>query len=176
MDIGGCQPVTGHLLGVEPNTHGIVGTDDVHLAHTGNTAQAGLNVNLRIVGQKGAVERIVVTVERDLLDVRRLSLAYGQTTLHHIAGQSSLDGGGTILHIHHRHVGIGTLPEENADAGTTRIRSRRRHIHHALHTVDGFLKGHHNALLHRLGIGSRIAGHQSDGRRRNLWKLLQRQA
>ena len=117
-----------------------------------------------------------MTVECYLLDVRRLTLAHGQTALHHIAGQTALHGGGTVLHVYHCHVRVGALAEEHADAGATRIRGRRRHVHHALHAVDGLLERHHHALLYRLSIGSRIAGHQSDGGRRNLRKLLKGKA
>ena len=173
IDVGRCQSVAGHLLRVEPDAHRVVSTHHVHLSHSGNTAQARLDVDLRIVGQERAVEGAVRTIDRQLLDVRRLSLTHSDTTLHHIARQSSLHGGGTVLHVHHRHIGVCALTEEDANGGSAVVRGRRGHIHHTLHTVDGLLERHDDTLLHRLGVGTGIAGHHAHRRRGNLRELLQ---
>ena len=129
-----------------------------------------------IVGKESTVESAVGTIHRELLDVARLSLAHREAAFHHIAGQSSLHSGGTVLHIHHGHVGVGSLTEEHRDRRASGVGCRRRHIHHALHTVDGLLEGHHHTPLHRLGIGTRVVGVDTHSGWRDLRKLLQSEA
>ena len=175
-DVGWRQPVVSHLLRVEPDAHGVVGADDIDLAHAGNAAQSGFDVYLGVVGQEVAVEGVVGAVERQLLDVAGLALAHGQAALHHVAGQSALYGGGTVLHVDHGHVGVGALTEEDLDGGTAGVGSLRRHVHHALDAVDGFLQWDDDALLHGLGVGARIAGHDAHRWRCYLRELLQGQA
>ena len=174
-DVGRRQSVLRHLQRVEPDAHRVVGTHHVNLAHAGYSAQTRLNINLCVVGQKGTVESAVGTVNGHLLDVAGLTLSHRQSALHHVTRQSALHGGGTVLNVHHRHVGVGTLTEEDTYRGSTIVRGARRHIHHTLHAVDGFLQRHHHALLHRLGIGTGIRGHDSHRGWCYLRKLLQRQ-
>ena len=176
VHIGRSDAIAGHLLWVEPDTHRVVGADDVDVAHPRDTRESRFDIDFRVVGQESAVESAVGTIHRELLDVARLSLAHRESAFHHIAWQPALHGGGTVLHIHHGHVGVGTLSEEDGDRRAARVGCRRRHIHHALHAVDGLLEGHHHTSLHRLGIGARIVGVDANGGRRNLGKLLQRKA
>ena len=172
-DIAGCQVVTGHLQRVEPDTHRIVGTHHVHLAHTRDTAETWLDVDLRIVGQERTVEGAVRTIDRELLDVRCLTFSHSESTLHYVAWQTPLYSGSTVLYVHHRHIGVSALTEEDTDRGSTVVGGCRRHVHHALDTIDGFLKRHDDTLLHRLGIGTSIAGHDAHDGWGNLRELFQ---
>ena len=177
--VGRCQSVACHLQRVQPDAHRVVGTHHVHLTYARNTAQSrfdvNLDVNLRIVSQERTVERRVRTIDSYLLDVRGLALAYRQTALHHVAGQSALHGGGTVLHVHHCHVRVGALTEEDTYRGRTVVRCRRRHVHHAFHAVDGLFQGNDDALLYSLGIGACIACHDAYRRWCYFRELLQRQ-
>ena len=122
-DVGWCETIAGHLQWVEPDTHGIVGSHDVYLTHTGNTTQAWLDVDFRIVGQKGAVECTVRAIDSHLFDVRGLALTHSDTAFYYVAGQSALYSGSAVLYVDHRHIRIGALTEENTDGGGTVVRS-----------------------------------------------------
>ena len=108
-----------------------------------------------------------------MLDVRCLTFSHSESTLHHITWQTSLYSGSTVLYVHHRHIGVSALTEEDTDRGGTVVGGCRRHVHHTLDTIDGFLKGHDNAFLHRLGIGTSIAGHDAHDGWGNLRELFQ---
>ena len=82
-------------------------------------------------------------------------------------------GGGTVLHIHHGHVGVGALTEKDADGGGAVVGGRRGHVHHALYAVDGLLEWYDDALLYGLGIGTGVGCHDADGGRCYLWELLE---
>ena len=143
------------------------------MTYTGDTAQARLDVDLRIVGQEGTVEGAVWTVDGNLLDVGCLAFAHGKSALHHITRQTALYGGGTVLYVDHRHIGIGALTEEDTDGAGTVVGGVGGHVHHTLDTVDGFFEGYDDTFLHRLGIGAGIAGHDADGGRGYLRELLE---
>ena len=147
----------------------------IYFANSHDTRQLRLDINLRIIGEKAAVEHIIRTIYGELLDIAGLTFTNCQAALHYVAWQASLHGGHTILYIHHGHIGICALTEEYCNAGSTGIRRARRHIHHALHSVDGFLQRHNDALLHGFGVCSRIAAHDAHRGRSYLGKLFKRQ-
>ena len=62
-DVVGNQSVLRHLVGEQPETHAVVGTEQLCLSHTADTFQPRLHVNLHIIIQKGLVETVVGAVE-----------------------------------------------------------------------------------------------------------------
>ena len=152
--IGWRQPIAGHLQRVEPDAHGVVGPHHVHFANTWDTTQTWFDVDFCIVGQKRTVEGRVWAVDGYLLDVGGLAFADGDTTLYDVARQTTLYGGGTVLYIYHRHIGVCALTEEDADAGGAVVRGRRCHVHHTLYTVDGLFQGYDDTLLYGLSVSA----------------------
>jgi len=61
-DVIGNQPVLRHLVGVQPEAHTVVGTEQLCLSHTADAFQSRLYVNLHVIVEKRLVETVVGTV------------------------------------------------------------------------------------------------------------------
>ena len=169
------EAIRSHLERVEPDAHTVACSPDVYLAHTRHSRETRLDVNLHVVRQEVRIVSIRWAVKREALDVARLTFTNRHTASRYIRRQLSLRRSHTVLHVHHRHIGIRALLEENADAARTGVSGRRGHIHHVLHAIQALFKRNDDALLHRFGIGTSIVGSHAYRWWSNLWELLDRQ-
>ena len=107
------QSILSHLVGIQPNAHGIVGTNHIHIAHSWNSGETRFYIDFRVIGEETTVKTPIGTVQRDLLDVAGLAFSHRDTSTSHSAWQSSLHRCNSVLHIHHCHVGVGALTEKD---------------------------------------------------------------
>ena len=173
-DVRGHQVVLLHHVGLQPDAHGVgLHTWRLHVAHTLNTLDGRNDIDIVIVGEELVVVASVAG-EGEHHHLRGLALHDRHTNLSHLSRQQGLSLRNAVLHVDSTHVGIHALTEKNGDLCRTR-RGRRRDIVHAFHTVDALFKRRDDRVLHRLGIGTRIAGPYNHGRRCNIGILLNRQ-
>ena len=163
--------VLGHHIGLEPDTHRVVGSQREGFADARDTENARLDVDLQIVRQERLVVGVVGAVKREYFHHGGLALHGGHTDLRHLRGQLSGSARYSVLHVDGGHVGIDSLTEVNrygcaADCGAG------GHVGHVLHTVDGLFERYDDRLLNRFGAGSRIGGAHHDRRGRDVGILL----
>ena len=167
-DIRRNQFILCHHIRFHPDTQTIVTTHNHHITHTTDTENLRFQVNTDIVGKKCLIVRVVRAMQREHLKNTRLTLAGGNTHLSHFCRK--LPGGlrNTVLHIHRCHVGISTLFKIDRNGNRSRIRSRRGHISHVFHTVDGLFQRSNHTFLQSLCTGAEIAGGDHNSWRRNI--------
>ena len=173
-DVGGHQAVLFHHLRLQPDAHRVgLHARRHHVAHALYTLDGRNDVDVRIVGQELVV---VASVARqgEHHHLRGLTLHHRDTNLRHLSGQQGLSLLHAVLYVDGTHVGVHALTEEDAQTGRS-AGCRRRDVVHALHTVDTLFQRHEHGVLHRLGIGTRIAGEDDYRRRCDVWILLDRQ-
>ena len=165
-----------HLLWLQPDTHRVVtGRRALHITHTIDTLQLRNDVDQGVVGNKLVVVTAIVCSQSEHDDVGTLSLGYGDTHPGNLGRQQRLRLRYTVLYVDRSHIRVRTLLEVNGDLSKTRVRRRRGHISHVLHTVDTLLQRSNDRVQHRLGICTRIGSSYRDGRRRDIRILLDRQ-
>ena len=172
--VGRHKAILCHLLWIEPYTHGVVASHDIHIAHTAHTRKARLDVYLEIVVDKRLVIGIVGRVERDDFQHTVLPFLHGDSYLGHFSGQKSLSLTHTILGVDSSHVGVSPLLEVDSDVTRAGVGRCGSHVEHVLHAVDGFLQRDNDRFLHRLCIGTGISGRHHDGRWRDVGILFHR--
>ena len=173
--VGRHQFVLGHHIGLEPDTHRVVGTHHHRIAHTGNTLNLGHDVDVRIVFEELLVVPVVGTVKREDQQHTGLSLLGDDTDLRYLGRQETLRLGHTVLHVDGRHVGVDTLLEVDGDRRITGIGGGGGHVIHVLHTVDLLLQRSDHAVQHSLGVRTGIGGIHPDRRGGDIGILLHRQ-
>ena len=166
--------MTRHHIGFEPDAQGILCAPYLHLAHTVDAQYGGSQVVVEVVAQEVLVVGAVRAFQCDDTELSGLLFLGGNTDLQHLGRQLPLCLDDAVLHIHRRHVGIGTLLEKHRDARRT-IARRRLHVSHALHTIDGLLQRRHHTLLNRFRTCTRIRCPHVDGWRRDVGIFLHRQ-
>ena len=150
----------------------VTGRRALHITHTIDTLQLRNDVDQGVVGNKLVVVTAIVCSQSEHDDVGTLTLGYGDTHPGNLGRQQRLRLRYTVLYIDRSHIWVGTLLEVNGDAGITRVRRRRGHVGHVLHTVDTLLQRSDDRVQHRLGISTLIGGRYRDGRRRDIRILL----
>ena len=112
----------------------------MHITHTIDTLQLRNDVDQGIVGNKLVVVTAIVCSQSEHDDVGTLSLGNGDTHLGNLGRQQRLRLRHTVLYVDRSHIRVRTLLEVNGDLSKTRVRRRRGHISHVLHTVDTLLQ------------------------------------
>lgn len=161
-------------LRLQPYTHGVVATHDVHLAHAGYALQLWFHVYVEIVGEERLVVGALRTVKAEYHERAALTFHRRHTHLCHLCRQQRRGRGHLVLHVHRRHVGVGALLEINGYLRAAGVACRRGHVGHVLDTVYGFLQRHDHAFLHRLGICAAVCRGNAYGRRRDVRILFHR--
>ena len=163
--------VLGHYIGLEPNTHRIVGTEREGLADACDTEDAGLDVDLQVVRQERFIVGVVGTVQRKDLDHRGLPFHGRHANLCDFGRQLAGGPRNAVLHVDGSHVGIDSLAEVNRHRGTSDS-GAGGHVGHVFHTVDSLLERYDDRFLDCLGAGARIRGAHHHRRGRNVGILL----
>ena len=118
-DVGRHQAILRHTLRFEPDTHTVGIAQGHHVTHTVHTLQLRNHVDVEVVGQEGLVVGVVAAHQGVDLQKARLALHGGHTDSGHLGGQQTLRLADTVLHVHRRHVGIGSLLEIDRDLRRT---------------------------------------------------------
>ena len=115
------QVVFRHFFGIQPDTHGIVGTHHHGVAHTLDTLHLGDDVDFGVVLDK--VGRIFIGHVHDGENYQHGALAFlrNHTDLGNFRRQQALCLGHTVLHVHRSHIRVGALFESNVDGGVTGV-------------------------------------------------------
>ena len=130
-----------HLLWLQPDTHRVVtGRRALHITHTIDTLQLRNDVDQGVVGNKLVVVTAIVCSQSEHDDVGTLTLGNGDTHPGNLGRQQRLRLRHTVLYVDRSHIRVRTLLEVNGDLSKTRVRRRRGHISHVLHTVDTLLQ------------------------------------
>ncbi len=176
-DIGRRYSAHAHQLRVEPHAHAVLSrAESLHIAYAVDSRKLVDNIQLGIVGKVQTVGRLRVARFHgyEKYHVRRTRHNLHPLLLHR-RRQHGVGLAHPVLNLHCGDVEVGAVLESYLK----RIRSvgtrGGTHIHHSLHTVHLLFDGHAYGLCHRLGIGSRIAGHYIDCRRRYVGELCHRQ-
>ena len=170
--IRGYNAILRHHVRPQPNTHTVVGAEQRHFAHTRDTLQLRDDVNLQVVVQELVVIAVIGAPQGDGFQHRLLLLVGDDTDARYVRGQLPLCFRHTVLHVHRRHIGIGSLLEVNGDIHVTRVGGGRVNIGHVLNAVDGFFQRHDDRFLYRFGVGTGIAGSHLHRRRGDIGELL----
>ncbi len=152
------QMVIGQLVGVQPDAHGILGAEVLHLAHARNARQDLLQVGLGVVPQVVAVHAAVFrdqahddqVVPGRLADRDPLALDHlGQ------AGHGELE---LVLHLGPGKVRIGPRGEGQLEPGASGRIAGGGQVEHLVEAGHLLLDDLGDAVLHGLGRGAGIGG------------------
>ena len=110
-DVGRHEVVLGHLLGIEPNTHGVVGTHHVGITHTLHTLNLRDEVNLCVVLNEGIVVFILLVHDGEDNQHGGLALLRDDTHAGNFGGQEALGLADAVLHVHGSHIRVSALLE-----------------------------------------------------------------
>ena len=174
-DIRRDELVLRHDIGFHPHTHGVVTPQHNQLANPFQTKDFGFQVDTDVVTQKFFVVAVVGAAQGKYLKHGVLTLDGRYTHLGYFGRKLTGSHCHTILHVHRRHVGIGSLTEVHHDFHRTGIGRGRSHVGHVFHPVDSFFQRGDYTLLKGFGTGTVIVGHDHDGRRCNVGILFYRQ-
>ena len=161
-----------HHVRFHPDAQAVVASHDHHVAHARDAENLRLEVDTDVVGQESLVVRVVRAVEREHLQDTRLPLRGGDTHLVHLRGELSRGFGDPVLHVHRRHVRVGSLFKVDSDGDRSGVGGAGGHIRHVLHSVDGLFERGDDTLLQRLRAGSEVAGGDHDGWRGDIRVLF----
>ena len=157
--------VIGQLVGIEPDAHGILGAEDLHLAHARHPRQDLLQVGLGIVSQVIAVHAAVFrdqahdhqVVPGGFADLDPLALDH--------VGQARHGELEFVLHLGPGEVRIGSRGKGQLDAGSARRIAGGGHVQHLVEAGHLLLDDLRHAVFHGLRRGPGIKGGNGDGRR-----------
>ena len=170
-DVRGHEVVFGHLFGVEPDTHGVVGAHHHGVAHTLHALHLGNDVDFRVVLDEVRFVLVRSVHDRENHEHGALALLRNHTDAGYFRGEQTLCLRNAVLHVHGGHVGVGALLEGDLDGSVTRVGGGGRHVVHVFHTVHLLLDGGNHGVQHSLGIGTRVRGANLYRRRCNVGVL-----
>ena len=169
------QAVLRHHIRFHPDAQRIRIAQRVHIAHTRDTLQTRLDIDVHVVGNKLAVILAVGAPNgQNAQDVVLLFL-YRYAHFRHLRRKQRRGLGYAVLHVHCRHVGVGALLEEYRDLHVARGAGFRRHVRHVGYAVDTLFQ-RLNDRLHDCGrICTGVVCGDTHLRRRNVRILFDRQ-
>ena len=167
-DVRRYQSVLCHHVGLQPEAHGVVGTQHHQFTYTLKTEDFRFQVDVEVVGQKTLIIRVVGAMQAEHLQHGGLTLYGGHTHLLHLGRQLGRGRRDLVLYVHRRHVGVGALLEIHRNGDGTRVAGGRGHVGHVLHTVDGLFQRSNHTFLQGFGTSTVVVGHHHHRRRRNV--------
>ena len=114
----GDKPVLRHLVGTQPKSHAVVGTE--HLF------QPRRDIDFHVIVQEGLVEAVIGRIERESHQFGILLLFSGDTGLGGFRRKLAQRAVHAVLHVYRRHVRVGSLLEIDVDGSIARIRCHGR--------------------------------------------------
>ena len=130
--IGGDQRKARQLVRIEPDAHGILGTEYVDVAYARRSGESILQVRDKVIGHVliGAAVRLII----DSDDHQEVGIGLGdaQALLLHLLGQTGKRLLNLILHLHLSDVRVGAFIECCADSDRSARAGRRTEIEQAV--------------------------------------------
>ena len=161
-DLAGLDELRGHAIRIEPDTHGVLAPECVHVAHSGDPPQDIEYIDLRVIVQ---VRGIVTAVGRDQVDhadhVRR-GLLDGHAELLHFRRQHGLGRLDAVLDVDRGNVLRIADVEGRNDIREAVAGAVRAKVDHPFDAVDLLLDRRAHGLGHGLGIGAGVGGGDLD--------------
>ena len=88
-----------HFVGLQPQTHTVVGAEKLCLAHSADTFQPGFDINLDIVVEESLVEAVVGRIQCECQKLGVLLFLGGDTGLGGFRRQLTKHTVDTVLHV-----------------------------------------------------------------------------
>ena len=174
-DVAGRESALRNLLRIEPHAHRIVATAELlHVTDAGNTREAILDVEQRVVAE---ISRVVAVVGRqDVHDHGQVGRALhrGDAEAAHILGQARLGLRDAVLHELLGLVRVHAEPERDRQRHQAVGRRLAAHVEHALDAVDLLLDRRRDGFGNHLRVRTRILRAHHDRRRHHLGVLRDR--
>ena len=104
-----------HPVGLQPQTHTVVGAEKLCLAHTADTLQPWLDIYLDIVVEESLVKTVVGRIQCESQKLGVLLFLSGDTGLGGFRRELAKHSVDTVLYVDSRHVSVGTLLEIDHD-------------------------------------------------------------
>ncbi len=144
------------LVRVEPDTHRVLGTEELHVAHARGTADRIFNVRARVVRDIFLLHRAVGVDKAQhhqeraggFLDAHALLLNFLRQQRH---GELQF-----VLHLYLRDVRVGAGFERQRDLHRPRGVAGGGHVHQAIDTVHVLFDNLRHGILHRFRIRARV--------------------
>ena len=161
---------------IEPDTHGVLRTEQCHIAHTGNTAERIDDVGGHIVAQVGLVHLAVFGNEAEHHQEVLRRLRHDQALLRDSRRQQWRGQLQLVLYLHLGDVGIGAAGKRQRDADAASRIARRGHVAQAVDPLHLLFDDLGDGVFHGLGGGAGIGAADRNRRRSNARVLRDRQA
>ena len=114
------QTVLSHHIGFQPDTQCVGVTECHHVAHAGDTHQAGTHVDVDVVGDEVGIVLAVNALQcADVQDIALL-LHHLHAHLRHFRRQQCRGSANAVLHVHRSKVRVGALFEIDLDGDIAR--------------------------------------------------------
>ncbi len=151
------QAEGGQAVDVEIDVHGeLVGREDAHVAHAGDTLERVDQVQVGVIGQRWAIYPVILGVKDDARQKRRRALESPDAKLAYLGRQERLGQRHAVLHVDHGDVGIGAHLEADRQ-GIAPVGARvRAHVDHVLDADHLVLDRLSDGLFGDLGAGAGI--------------------
>jgi len=169
------QVVFVQLGRVEPDTHGVLGTEHLEVAHTFGTGNRVLHVGDDVVRQVVLVHAAVFGHHADDHQEVFNRLGHTDTLLLNLLRQQWGRQVELVLYLNLSGVRVCTLLEGGGDAHAAVGVAFRRHISQVVNTVELLLDHLNHGVLHGLRRSARVGHGDRDGRWRNARVLVDRQ-
>ena len=173
--IVGGQMVVVQLGRVQPDAHGVLGAEQLQLAHPFEAADDVLDVGDHVVGQGVAVHGAVFRDEADDHQEVPGGLDHRDALPLHDLGQERHGQLQFVLHLHLGDVRVGAGLEGQVDGDRPGRVAGGRHVDQVVDAVQLLFDDLGDRILHGLGRGARIDGVDGDLRRRDRRILGDRQ-
>ena len=165
----------GKFIGVEPNAHRIIRTEYLNIAHAVDALYFVQKINVGVVLHKCAIISTIGRIDRNHVRHIIRRFASGHALRLNVRRQRRICDRHVVLHLDRVHIAVGADLKNHAQTVSTGIVGVRRHIIHALRSVDLLFNDLRNRLIDHVGIGAGVSGRNRNGRRRNLRVLSDRQ-
>ncbi len=161
-DVGGRQGVAVQLVGVEPDAHGVLGAEELGVAHAWDAAQGVLEVGGDEVGEVGIAVAAVFGIETHHHQEIAGGLDHRQALLLDLLGQKGEGRLQLVLDLDLGDVDVGAGLEGYGDRGRARAVASRGHVEQAVDPLHLLLDDLGDAVFDGLGRGAGIDGLDGD--------------
>ena len=171
-----CQVKTLQLGRIEPDTHGVLRTEQGHVAHARHAAERIDDVGGHIVAQVGLVHLAVFGNEAEHHQEVLRRFRHDQALLRDSRRQQWRGQLQLVLYLHLSNVRIRATGKRQGDADAASGIARRGHVAQAVDPLHLLFDDLGNRVFHGLGGGARVGAADRNRRRSNARVLRDRQA
>ena len=160
---------------VHPDTHRVLGTEQLNVAHAASTADGVLHVGRNVVGNIVLVHGAVGVDNTNNHQEAAGGFFNADTLLLNFLRQKRCRQSELVLYLYLSDIRIGTGFEGQGNGCGTGGVAVGGHVHQVIDTVHVLFDNLSDSVLHRFGVSTGIHGRDRNRRRRNRWILRYRQ-